>query len=883
MESILLITLILSVFIAPLVISIVAIRKVNQLQRQLEKLLSGYPHKLNREVAKQPAPEEKVVYTGESSTPEHFSDIQADRIADEEAKLTTGIIKPDGTPGLAEPELTLSKAELTALASQPEWLSRALSHLKKHWLVWVGGLALLIGVAYLVEVISHYIEITPLMRIVAAFSGSCLVLALAERFHQREKSYASIGFAYIPAVISAAGCMGLYSTIIFSYIIYSFLPPVVSLLSMGAVSVFTLSLYLRFGPLMAVLGVLAGYCAPFWFLDQSSNGFGLAGYISFIALAGLLLATHVRKAWLFPLVLIPYYLWMLAIEFTVRSEILSHWSLLYLTLAIYFILGVPLMGWQLKTSYHRSVTEKTYNIVGAAVAVGLLVAISFYNQADTILRLLCSIYLTLLIAWLPVVYQKRTHSRYLSYTSVAIVLALLILLLPVSASLSDGLVISLLMVMVSLLMARSFIQHMCRPRDKYTKLLLLAAPVVLTGTGWWVIYDSYYDSLWLWGGFTVLVILGYSYFSSLVKPVQRHIYASQHVIVAIALSFLFSGTELTLMMAVQVACIAWQMIKTRYRPASWAMKLAVSAAILRATLMTVIPEWQTGAVDLSGMLLLFALLLGLFGFSYWLIKAKYKKLADWLEGTIMYLLVVTLFSQTHYWLFADVRIWDWDRLLQLSIVYSLQMLIVSAIYLLRAKRAERLKWLYSKYSELMFVLAAGLILINNTLLSPLINNTISADAPPLFNWLSMGWLLAAIILLCVNHYKLCPALITDKMIKIVSGVLLLLWGVMSIRQFWQDESMTLYVATSMAEQISYSLAGIITGVTFALYGTFRRNDHSKLIGLTILIVIMAKVFLVDTSELEGILRAISYLVLGGTLVGLGWLFQRINASRKEQG
>jgi len=44
--------------------------------------------------------------------------------------------------------------------------------------------------------------------------------------------------------------------------------------------------------------------------------------------------------------------------------------------------------------------------------------------------------------------------------------------------------------------------------------------------------------------------------------------------------------------------------------------------------------------------------------------------------------------------------------------------------------------------------------------------------------------------------------------------------------------------------------------------------------LAILAVVAAKVFLLDTAGLDGLLRAVSFMGLGASLVGLGWLYQR---------
>lgn len=908
MDSLIIIAIL--VFVSPFIFSIVALSKIKKLQRQMDHLTSNVAQLKRQVTAGVPSSSS----TNEEVEQADLSSTAADDSSCSELSSTKFASKPDDKVVYTSPDNTdeddvslvtkadslkqdeMNEKENLALQpplSQDSWLQKCLLHFKQHWLVWVGGIALLVGIAYLVEVISQYIEITPVMRITAAFAGSCCVLLIAERFHRKEQSYTTIGFAYVPAVIFSAGCMGLYSTVIFSYTLYEFLPPVMSLLTMGGVSIFTLSLYLRFGPLMAVLGLIGGFTAPFWFMDQSSNGFGLAGYISFISVAGLLLAGHVKRGWIFLLVLVPHYLWTLGIAQTVPMDLLMLWALIFLTLTIYLVLGVPILGWRLSPSYQRSVDRKTYHIVVAAVAVGVLVMSVFFKLSVMTHQQYAHLYFVLLIAWLPVLKQRRTHSRFLSYTIVAIVLLVFYLFGYASMPLGVTPLIPLAtsMMVISLVLLRTFVQHLCRPRDVLTKYLLLSAPVLLMAMGWWGWWKDRGDEyLWIWSLYTFAIVAAYWHFSSLLKPLQRDVYACMHIVIAISMSFLFSGTELTLVMALQVLVIAWQISKTSYQPASWVLKVVLMVAIARATLMSFVPAWQIGMMSVSGMLLLLVLLFIMFGYSYRLLQQNHANLANWLEGAIAQLMVVTVFSQSHYWLaeghaeLKEMSVWG-PYGFKLSILYAVEALLISAAYQYRALNCTHriMKTLYIGYANLLFAASLVLFVVYNTLFSPLHSNYVPASATPVLNWLSIGWLILGILILLLERYSLSSRYFSRKANWIIGGSMIAMWLALSIRQFWQLDTMTLYEPTSMAEQISYSFTGIAAGIAFALYGVFKLHDQLKLLGFAVLAVVIAKVVVIDTSALEGIHRAVSYLVLGGALVGLGWVFQRVNASRARKG
>lgn len=78
--------------------------------------------------------------------------------------------------------------------------------------------------------------------------------------------------------------------------------------------------------------------------------------------------------------------------------------------------------------------------------------------------------------------------------------------------------------------------------------------------------------------------------------------------------------------------------------------------------------------------------------------------------------------------------------------------------------------------------------------------------------------------------------------------------------------------TGTAENYAYSIAWIILGVTLALLG--RRHKSMRWGSLCVLLPATLKVFLYDTSELEGLWRVASLVGLGLSLMALAYFFQR---------
>jgi len=85
----------------------------------------------------------------------------------------------------------------------------------------------------------------------------------------------------------------------------------------------------------------------------------------------------------------------------------------------------------------------------------------------------------------------------------------------------------------------------------------------------------------------------------------------------------------------------------------------------------------------------------------------------------------------------------------------------------------------------------------------------------------------------------------------------------------------------IAEFYTYSLAGMLVAIGLLVAG-MRLNDKAlRLAGLLLLTATIVKVFLIDASELEGLLRILSFLGLGIALIGIGRLYGPI--LRAERG
>ncbi|MGZ8999201.1 MAG: DUF2339 domain-containing protein, partial [Allosphingosinicella sp.] len=90
----------------------------------------------------------------------------------------------------------------------------------------------------------------------------------------------------------------------------------------------------------------------------------------------------------------------------------------------------------------------------------------------------------------------------------------------------------------------------------------------------------------------------------------------------------------------------------------------------------------------------------------------------------------------------------------------------------------------------------------------------------------------------------------------------------------------------IAEFYVLSVAGLVVSIGLLIAGIGLPDKALRLAGLLLLTATIVKVFLVDASELEGVLRILSFLGLGIALIGIARLYGpvlRAEASRKTRG
>jgi len=154
---------------------------------------------------------------------------------------------------------------------------------------------------------------------------------------------------------------------------------------------------------------------------------------------------------------------------------------------------------------------------------------------------------------------------------------------------------------------------------------------------------------------------------------------------------------------------------------------------------------------------------------------------------------------------------------------------------------------------------------------------------PFFNLLLLGYLLPALAYGLVAYYargrRPMPYVI---MLALAGAVLGFLWATLSVRRFWQGANIADWKGFMQGETYTYSVAWLLIGIVLLVLGSKFDAKSLRLASAGLVLVAVAKVFLIDMSNLEGILRALSFIGLGAVLIGIGLFYQRILVKKSDE-
>ncbi|MEA3535434.1 DUF2339 domain-containing protein [Rhizobium sp. CC-YZS058] len=114
-----------------------------------------------------------------------------------------------------------------------------------------------------------------------------------------------------------------------------------------------------------------------------------------------------------------------------------------------------------------------------------------------------------------------------------------------------------------------------------------------------------------------------------------------------------------------------------------------------------------------------------------------------------------------------------------------------------------------------------------------------------------------------------------------SGLLGFAWATLSVRRAWQGQGIADWKGFLPGETYTYSVVWLLLGVALLALSSRFRSAGLRIASAVLVVLTVLKVFLIDMSNLEGLLRALSFIGLGAVLIGIGLVYQKILTGSKS--
>lgn len=763
------------------------------------------------------------------------------------------------------------------------------------WVVWVGGIALALGGVFLVQYSIEQGLLGPGVRIFLGALLAALLIGAGEWTRRQEvlSGIAGLPSAHIPSILTAAGTTVAFADVYAAHALYGFLNAGAAFVLLGLVALATLAAALLHGPALAGLGAVGAYLTPLLIASDQPDYWALYLYLAVVTAAAFALARARIWRWLALAAVVFGTLWMFPgiEEPGALAPHAFHAAAGFVLVAVLIVSGL-LYGPDAEPGRIDGVSSGTLGAYLFAAAV-LVLAREHAGLALGVFTLLAVA--TVASAW-------RTEAAVAAVPVAALLAGLVIadwalemrltslvapggtaLDLPIAPPRPDyGLQLWLGAGFAILFGAGGFLAQGRSPQPLAPTIwaaTAVFAPLLILVALYWRI-AGFAQSI----PFAALALLVAALFGiaaeTLIKRAPRPGTAAAAALfatgaiaaLALALTMALEQGWLTVALALMVPGTAWVAEK---RPLP--LLRAIAGALIALVLLRIL--WEPRIVADPGTTPVFNWLLWGYGVpaaAFWLAGWLLRRRADDLparladSAAILFTVLTGFLEIRHYVTRGDIY-WPESGLAEAALQVSFGLAMVIGLERVRQRTGS-------------VVHNIGALVVGALTLAAIVLGLVIAENP-WWNDIAVGGLVLNLILL---GYAL-PAVLAAALglltrpsrpqwyrtvAAITAVVLALIYLSLQVTRFYRGAVLTEGDFTD-AEGYTYSAVWLAFGVALLVIGIALRSQPVRLASAAVVLLTVAKVFLLDLAELTGVWRALSFIGLGLVLVGIGWLYQRL--------
>jgi uncharacterized membrane protein len=772
--------------------------------------------------------------------------------------------------------------------------------LVENWLVWLGGATLALGGAFLVKLSIDYGLLTPPVRVILAVFLGIGLCAGSEWVLRRESAEGDAsGPSYVPQALAAGGAATVFAALYAAYQLYGLIsgPPAFVLLAATAIATVVLSL--RQGVLVAALGLVGAYAVPALVASDAPQATPLFLYLAFVTAGLLAVWRHRAWWWLAWPALGGAFLWTmvwLGLEpQRPESAVVGLYVLVQLGLFAAFRRGVPRVrflagiaeapqvGPLLRVAFglfafaafelvHVANFDNTSLAVSYAATAFLLGFAYRDRDLDDVIAIAAALLLAVLATWhLPLLSEEQVFLAQLR---------LPVELWDFSTACAAAAV---------LLGGGGFVAQIGAARPgRWAAMSTVTAALILV-IAYWRMHGYGIEIAWT---MLALVLAGLNLLAAASVARRRDGTIEIEIALAayavgvlgatiLAATFALSNAWLTVAIALHLPALGWVEGRLDLKVLRHVALIVAGIVLARLAFNPYLFGYPIGPTPIFNWLLYGY---GIPAIAFIVATKQFGSRADDLlvgvleAGSVLFTTMLLTFELRHAaYGRIDAPLADLGK----DALSPILWLGLAGLSLWLAERRARPVLLWS--GIVLAGLAAAQIVFWQLLADNPLFSRVSVGDTMIFDTLSLAYLLPAMIFAAMAVLRLGPPWLRLAA-RIFAAGLAFVWLSLEVRHAFQGGDISVTILGHNAgdgEWYAYSAAWLaFFGIGLAA-GLIRRDEWLRRVSLGGIGLVVAKVFLSDMSELEGVLRALSFLGLGATLVGIGYAYRRLRPLQAE--